>query len=70
MGCQYSSITQSFHILSIPHHLSQKYIDVYSKNNNDKHYKESVKRQTKTDKNHDTSRSYALIPKGSAIVVH
>ena len=36
-------------------------------NNDDEHYKALVKRQTKNDKNHDTSRNYAVIPIGSTV---
>ena len=38
--------------------------------NDDEHYKALVKRQTKNDKNHNTSRNYALIPIGSIVAVH
>ena len=38
-------------------------------NNNDEHYEALVKRQTKSDKNHDTSRNYALILIGSTVAV-
>ena len=38
-------------------------------NNDDEHYKELVKRQTKNDNNHDTSRNYALISIGSTVAV-
>ena len=39
-------------------------------NNNDEYYKALVKRQTKNDNNHDTSRNYALIPIGSTVTVY
>ena len=38
-------------------------------NNDDEHYEALVKRQTKNDKNHDTSRNYVLIPIGSNVAV-
>ena len=38
-------------------------------NNDDEHYEALVKRQTKNDKNHDTSRKYASIPIGCTVAV-
>ena len=38
-------------------------------NNDEDHYETLVKRQTKNDKNHDTSRNYALIPIGFTAAV-
>ena len=38
-------------------------------NNNDKHYKALIKRQTKNDKNHDTPRIYTSFHIGSTAVV-
>ena len=38
-------------------------------NNNDEHYQALVRRQTKNDKNHDTSRKCALIQIGSTVAV-
>ena len=38
-------------------------------NINDDHFKALIKRQTKNDKNHDTSRINASIPMGSTVVV-
>ena len=38
-------------------------------NNDDNHYEESVKRQMKSDQNHDTARNYVSIPIGSTVVV-
>ena len=38
-------------------------------NNNDEHDEALVKRQAKSDKNHDTPRNHALIPIGSTISV-
>ena len=38
-------------------------------NNDDEHYQALVKRQTKIDKNHDTSRNYAFIPIGPTVAV-
>ena len=37
--------------------------------NDNEHYEVLVKRQTKNDKNHDTSRIYASFPLGSTVVV-
>ena len=38
-------------------------------NNNNKHYEALVKGQTKSYKNHDSSRNYAFIAIGSTVTV-
>ena len=40
-----------------------------SLNNDDNHHEALIKRQVKSDKNHDTPRTYASIPIGSTVVV-
>ena len=37
--------------------------------NSNEHYEALVQRQTKNDKNHNTSRNYAVIPIGSTVAV-
>ena len=37
--------------------------------NDDKHHKALVKRQTKNDKKYDTARNYTLLPTGSTVAV-
>ena len=46
--------------------INRSLIDV---NNEDEHYETLVQRPTKSDKDNDTSRNYAFIPKGSTVAV-